>query len=220
MKSESPNQLKNQNMQSHEKRSADNGVPRRRIFRAYQLLSFRLNLLSESQNFWDSRLWASGACIISGLIHNSWDEKSRNFWDSSIIYGTASQADPCLAGPHPTLETAATSGTASSGRPQEPPWRRESARPKAARRESPPDVAPPPHSRGSMLSKSMDSLAVSLQSGSTNYESNSTPVPGIVNQSRNCATGNSLDFNERESQKLRQSDSWTGFALHHWTGLR
>jgi hypothetical protein len=46
----------------------------------------------------------------------------------------------------------------------------------------------------------MDSFAVSLQSGSTNYESNSTPVPGIVNQSRNCATGKSLDFNERESQ--------------------
>jgi hypothetical protein len=36
----------------------------------------------------------------------------------------------------------------------------------------------------------------------------------------NCATGNSLDFNERESQKLQQFDSWTGFALHHWTGLR
>jgi hypothetical protein len=59
---------------------------------------------------------------------------------------------------------------------------------------------------GSMLSTSMDSLAVSLQSGSTNYESNSTPVPEIVNQSRNCATGKSLDFNERESHKLRLSD--------------
>jgi hypothetical protein len=47
---------------------------------------------------------------------------------------------------------------------------------------------------------------VSLQSGSTNYESNSTPVPGIVNQSRNCATGKPFYFNERESQKLRHSD--------------
>jgi len=65
---------------------------------------------------------------------------------------------------------------------------------------------------GSMLSTSMDSLAVSLQSGSTNYESNSTPVPEIVNQSRNCAPGKSLDFNERESHKLRLSD--TGLALH------
>ena len=61
-------------------------------------------------------------------------------------------------------------------------------------------------SRRSMLSTSMDSLAISLQSGSTNYESNSTPVPGIVNQSRNCATGKSLDFNDRESHKLRLSD--------------
>jgi hypothetical protein len=53
----------------------------------------------------------------------------------------------------------------------------------------------------------MDSLAVSLQFGSTNYESNSTPVSGIGNQSRNCATGKSLDFNDRESHKLRLSDN-------------
>jgi hypothetical protein len=53
----------------------------------------------------------------------------------------------------------------------------------------------------------MDSLAISLQSCSTNYESNSTPVPEIGNQSRNCATGKSLDFNERESHKLRLSDT-------------
>ena len=32
-------------------------------------------------------------------IHNLWDKKIRNLWDSSIIYGTASQSDPCLAGP-------------------------------------------------------------------------------------------------------------------------
>jgi hypothetical protein len=56
----------------------------------------------------------------------------------------------------------------------------------------------------------MDSLAVSLQSGSTNYESNTTPVPQIVNQSRNFATGKSLDFNDRESHKLRPAD------IHRW----
>ncbi len=32
-------------------------------------------------------------------IHNLWDEKSRNLWDSSIIYGTASQAGPYSPGP-------------------------------------------------------------------------------------------------------------------------
>jgi len=31
-------------------------------------------------------------------IHNLWDKKIRNLWDSSIIYGTASQTSPCLAG--------------------------------------------------------------------------------------------------------------------------
>jgi hypothetical protein len=31
-------------------------------------------------------------------IHNLWDKKIRNLWDSSIIYGTASQTSRCLAG--------------------------------------------------------------------------------------------------------------------------
>jgi hypothetical protein len=51
-------------------------------------------------------------------------------------------------------------------------------------------------SLGSTSSKPMDRLAVLLQSGSTNYESNSTPVPGIGNSSRNCETGTSFYFNE------------------------
>jgi hypothetical protein len=55
----------------------------------------------------------------------------------------------------------------------------------------------------------MDSLAVSQQSGSTNYESNSTPVPEILNRSQNYATGKSKDSNARQSQKLRQSDTAT-----------
>ncbi len=72
----------------------------------------------------------------------------------------------------------------------------------------------------SMLSTSMDSLAVSLQPGSTNYESNSTPVPGIGNQSLNCATGTSLDFNDRESHKLRLSDTGVGFRAGSLDWLR
>ncbi len=96
------------------------------------------------------------------------------------------------------------------GRPREPPSHLESARPKACRAVSRRISARRcaiAQSPGSMLSISMaDSLVVSLQSGATNYESNTTQVPQIVNQSRNFATGTSFDFNDRESQKFRPSD--------------
>jgi hypothetical protein len=86
-------------------------------------------------------------------------------------------------------------------------------------------------SPGSTLSISMDCLVVSLQSGSTNYESNTTSVPQIVNQSRNCATGKSFDFTDRQSHKLRPADKGRlasifafscpridGFPVQDWLG--
>jgi hypothetical protein len=80
-------------------------LPRRRIFRAYQLSGFRLNQRTGACSVGESEFMGSKAPSGRGVhnfgipIHNLWDEKIRNLWDSSIIYGTASQSDPCLAGP-------------------------------------------------------------------------------------------------------------------------
>ena len=64
-----------------------------------------------------------------------------------------------------------------------------------------------PQSSGPMSSKFMDCLAVSLQPGSANCESNATSVREIVTQSGNCAIDKGLDFNAQESNKLRYSDT-------------
>ena len=69
----------------------------------------------------------------SGIpIHNSWDKKGRSLWDSSIIYGTEwgprrRGASAQLVGPP---RSPSSSGTVSSGRPQEQPWCCVSARPR------------------------------------------------------------------------------------------
>ena len=127
-------------------------------------------------------------------IHNSWDAKIRNLWDSRMICGTAPRSAPVRPartdfdgglGVHQPSRPGLDAPARRPGpRPQNPAWVG-----------LPLGVGRRPLSRV-MSSKSIDSPAMSLQSGPTNYESKPTPVPGIVNQSRNCATGKSLDFNE------------------------
>ncbi len=125
-------------------------------------------------------------------IHNLWDEQIRNLWESRIICGTAPQSTPIWPTPRAaiTLRICLPEGRSGSSE-------RTSARRCAA-----------VYSRRAVLSTAPDSLAVSQKSGSRNYESNATLVPEIVIRSRNCATANSSDSNDREFQKLRRSDSW------------
>ncbi len=65
-------------------------------------------------------------------IHNSWNKKIRNLWDSSIIYGTASQADRSVHdgvfgqarhGGRPKRNSATASRTRGRRAPGEPAWR-------------------------------------------------------------------------------------------------
>jgi len=91
------------------RRTASRGVG---FSRAYQLLSFRLNqrtgacsgaaggAVGESK-FVGFKAPSGRTVHNFGIpIHNSWDEKIRNLWDSSTIYGTARQTDPILVGPN------------------------------------------------------------------------------------------------------------------------